>query len=153
MRRQNKPAKTSHPLLLYRRLFSYYGWPSVWLLVVSGGLLVWDHPALAALRLALILAALLSAILLLLTFVMSRLARVQCGEDGLLIQVPLYRLHIPYESIARTRTSSLGTAFPPSRQLFSTERAVEAVDRQQDAAQERAGLAGGGSQGAAGSDR
>lgn len=120
MRRQNKPARTSHPLLLYRRLFSYYGWPSVWLLVVSGGLLVWDHPALAALRLALILAALLSAILLLLTFVMSRLARVQCGEDGLLIQVPLYRLHIPYESVARTRTSSLGTAFPPSRQLFSS---------------------------------
>jgi hypothetical protein len=125
MRDGNKPARTRHPLLLYRRLFSYYGWPSGWLLLVSGGLLVWDPPALADLRLALLLAALLSTTLLLLTFVMSRLAQVQCGEDGLLIQVPLYRLHIPYESIARTRTSSLGTAFPPSRQPFSTRAFLE----------------------------
>ncbi len=120
MRNAKKPARTSHPLLLYRRLFSYYGWPSVWLLVVSGGLLVWDHPALAALRLALLLAALLAVTLLLFTFVLSRIARVQCGEDGLLVQLPLYRLHVPYESIVRTRTSSLGTVFPPSRQPFSS---------------------------------
>jgi hypothetical protein len=120
MRNPNKPARTNHPLLLYRRLFSYYGWPSAWLLVVSAGLLVWNPPPLADLRLALSLAALLAAALLLFTFVLSRLARVQCGEDGVLVQAPLYRLHVPYESIVRTRTSSLGTVFPPSQQPFSS---------------------------------
>jgi hypothetical protein len=72
------------------------------------------------LRLALVLAALLSVTLLLLTFVMSRLARVECGEDGLLVQVPLYWLHVPYDSIIRTRTASLGGLYPPKRQPFSS---------------------------------
>ena len=57
--------------------------------------------------------------LILLTFVMSRLARVECGEDGLLVQVPLYRVHVPYDSIARTRTGSLGSLFPRKKQPFS----------------------------------
>ena len=98
---------------MYRRLASYYGTPSVWLLLVSVVLLVWDHPSLKDLQLARVLAALLSVTLILLTCVMSKLARVECGEDGLLVQVPLYRVHVPYDSIARTRTVSLGNLFPP----------------------------------------
>jgi len=120
MNGKGKPARTSHPLVLYRRLLSYYGTPSVWLFMVSAGLLVWDRPETAGMRLALLLAALLSVTLLLLTFVMSRMAYAQCGEDGLLIQLPLYRVHVPYDSMARTRTSSLGSLFPPSRQPFSS---------------------------------
>ena len=118
MSTRSKAARRSHPLLLYRRLASYYGTPSVWLLLVSVVLLVWDHPSLKDLQLALVLAALLSVTLLLLTFVMSRLARVECGEDGLLVQVPLYRVHVPYDSIARTRTASLGNLFPAKKQPF-----------------------------------
>jgi len=120
MSTRGKPPRKSHPLLLYRRLASYYGTPCVWLLLVSVVLLVWDHPSLEDLQLALVLAALLSVTLILLTFVMSRLARVECGEDGLLVQVPLYRIHVPYDSIVRTRTSSLGGLFPPKRQPFSS---------------------------------
>jgi len=120
MSRRDKTARTSHPLVIYRRLASYYGWPSLWLLVVSGGLLVWDHPAFEGLRLALTLAVLLSLTLLLLTFVMSRLASVRCGEDGLLVQLPLYRVRVPYDTITTTRTAGLGTLFPPSRQPFTS---------------------------------
>ena len=118
MSTRSKAARRSHPLLMYRRLASYYGAPSVWLLLVSVSLLVWDHPSLKDLELALVLAALLSLTLILLTFVMSRLARVECGEDGLLVQVPLYRVHVPYDSITRTRTASLGNLFPPKTQPF-----------------------------------
>ena len=120
MSKKGKQARTSHQLVLYRRLASYYGTPCVWLFLVSAGLLVWDRRETADMWLALLLAALLSLTLLLLTFVMSRMAYVQCGEDGLLIQVPLHRIHVPYDSIARTRTSSLGSLFPPSRQPFSS---------------------------------
>jgi len=117
---KGKPARTSHPLVLYRRLASYYGTPCVWLFLVSAGLLVWDRPETTDMRLALLLAALLSATLLLLTFLMSKIAYVQCGEDGLLIQLPLYRVHVPYDSIVRTRTSALGSLFPPSKQPFTS---------------------------------
>jgi hypothetical protein len=117
---RDRTAKTNHPLVIYRRLVSYYGWPSAWLLVVSAGLLVWDEPALEGLTLALALAALLSLTLLLLTLIMSRLASVRCGEDGLLVQLPFHRVHVPYEIITSTRTAALGTLFPPSRQPFTS---------------------------------
>jgi len=120
MRGKDKSASTSHPLVIYRRLSSYYGWPSVWLLVVSVALLAWDNPAFEGLWLPLTLAALLSAILLLLTFVMGRLASVRCGEDGLLVQLPLYRVHVPYETITTTRTTGMDTLFPPSQQPFTS---------------------------------
>lgn len=107
-------------MLVYRRLASYYRTPSLWLLVVSLGLLVWNHPWLGPLRLPAVMAALLSAILILLTLAMSRLAYVRCGEDGLLVQLPLGRVHVPYDSIIQTRTSSLGTLYPPSKQPFSS---------------------------------
>jgi hypothetical protein len=90
------------------------------LLLVSAVLLCWDHPLLRPLVLPAAMTALLSAILLLLTFVMSRLAYVECGEDGLLIHLPLYRVHVLYDSIVQTRTSSMATLFPPSKQPFSS---------------------------------
>jgi hypothetical protein len=115
-----KKVRTRHPLLLYRRLASYYRGPSLWLLLVSAVLLVWDHPSLKELFLPAAMTALLSTIIILLTFVMSRLAYVECGQDGLLIHLPLRRVHVLYDSIVQTRTSALATLFPPSRQPFSS---------------------------------
>jgi hypothetical protein len=120
MRKQQGRVRTRHPLLLYRRLAGYYRGPCLWLLLVSTVLLVWDHPSLRELRLPAVMTFLLSTILLLLTFVMSRLAYVQCGEDGMLIHLPLHRVHVLYDSIVQTRTASLGTLYPPSRQPFSS---------------------------------
>jgi hypothetical protein len=120
MKKGRKKVRTRHPLLLYRRLASYYRGPSLWLLLVSAVLLVWDHPSLKELYLPAAMTALLSTIIILLTFVMSRLAYVECGQDGLLIHLPLRRVHVLYDSIVQTRTSALATLFPPSRQPFSS---------------------------------
>ncbi len=120
MKKEQGQIRTRHALLLYRRLVSYYRGPCLWLLLVSVVLLVWDHPLLRVLRLPVVMTLLLSVILLLLTFVMSRLAYVQCGEDGMLIHLPLYRFHVLYDSIVQTRTASLATLYPPSRQPFSS---------------------------------
>jgi hypothetical protein len=120
MKKKQAKVRRRHPLVLYRRLASYYRGPALWLLLVSVVLLCWDHPALRALALPAAMTALLSTILLLLTFVMSRLAYVECGEDGLLIHLPLYRVHVLYDSIVQTRTSSMATLFPPSKQPFSS---------------------------------
>jgi hypothetical protein len=109
-----------HPLLLYRRLASYWRVPLMLLLIVSSGLLTWNHPALQELRLGLVVTLLLSLVLLLLTFIMSRLAYVQCRADALFIQLPLYGLHIPYESVLETRAAFMYELFPPSEQPFST---------------------------------
>lgn len=120
MKKKQAKVRRRHPLLLYRRLTSYYRGPALWLLLVSAVLLFWDQPALRGLVLPAAMTALLSTILLLLTFVMSKLAYVECGEDGLLIHLPLYRMHVLYDSIVQTRTSSLATLFPPSKQPFSS---------------------------------
>jgi hypothetical protein len=120
MKRERGKIRTRHPLLLYRRLWSYYRGPCLWLLLVSVVLLVWDHPSLRVLTLPVVMTLLLSVVLLLLTIVMSRLAYVQCGEDGMLIHLPLYRVHVLYDSIVQTRTASLATLYPPSRQPFSS---------------------------------
>lgn len=120
MREKGRQVQRSHPLLLYRRLAAYYRTPCLWLLMVSLGLLVWDHPSLSALQLPALMSAFLSPTLMVLTLAMSRLAYVQCAEDGLLVQLPLRRVCVPYESIIQTRTSSLGLLFPPSKQPFSS---------------------------------
>ena len=120
MRERGRQVRRAHPLLLYRRLAAYYRVPCLWLLVLSLGLLVWNHPSLSALRLPAVIAALLSSILILLTLAMSRLAYVRCVEEGLLVRLPLRRVHVPYDSIVQTRTSSLGLLFPPSKQPFTS---------------------------------
>jgi hypothetical protein len=120
MKKGQHQVRTRHPLLLYRRLMSFYRGPCLWLLLVSVVLLVWDHPSLQMLTLPAVMTLLLSMILLLLTFFMSRLAYVQCGEDGVLIQLPFYRVHVLYDSIVETRAASLATLYPPSKQPFSS---------------------------------
>ncbi len=116
----NTRVRARHPLLLYRRLAAYWSLPSVSLMVVSAGLLIWNHPAGRGLRSVLAMTFLLPLVLLLVTFIMSRLAYVQCRTDGILIRLPLYRLHVPYESVIETRASFMYELFPPRKQRFST---------------------------------
>jgi hypothetical protein len=107
-------------LLVYRRLVGYWGTPLILLFLVSAVLLIWNHTALQVLRPVLVLTLPLSLVLLILTFVMSRLAYVQCRDDGFLIQLPLTRLHVPYESVVEARATLMYELFPPSKQRFST---------------------------------
>jgi hypothetical protein len=118
--REKTGVGTKHPLLLYRRLASYWRVPLIMLLLVSAGLLIWNHPALRELRLAMTIVFVLSLGLFLLTSIMSRLAYVQCRADDLLIQLPLHRLDVPYESVVETRAAFMYELFPPSEQPFST---------------------------------
>jgi hypothetical protein len=109
-----------HPLLLYRRLAAYYRGPLILLLLASVGLLAWDPPELQELRSVLGVTLVLSTALLLLTFLMSTLAFVRCGQQYLHVQLPLYRLRVPYESIVETRSVTIRQLFPPSKQPFSS---------------------------------
>lgn len=120
MERREAKVRARHPLLLYRRLADYFRTPSLLLMVVSAGLLVWNHPALQELRLVLVITFLLPLALLLGTFIMSRLAYVQCREEGLFIRLPFHRLDVPYESVVETRATLMYQLFPPSEQRFST---------------------------------
>lgn len=119
MGEQRAKLRAKHPLLLYRRLASYWGFPSILLMLVSAGLLIWNQPALQGLRAILVLSFLLPFAILILTFAMGRSAHVQCREDGLLIQLPLYALRVPFESIVETRSAFMYELFPPSRQPIS----------------------------------
>lgn len=118
--KQSVRVRGKHPLLLYRRLLAYIRTPALLLILVSGGLLIWDHPALQGLRLILVMTFLLPLALVLLVFVMSRLAYVQCAEDGLVVQLPLSRVQVPYDSIIETRAAFMYELFPPAQQPFST---------------------------------
>lgn len=120
MGRRNARVRARHPLLLYRRLAGYWRLPSVLLVLLSAGLLIWNHAVWQELRLVLVLTFLLPLVLLILTFIMSRLAYVQCREDALLIQLPLHRLRVPYESVLETRAAFMYELFPPSKQPFSS---------------------------------
>lgn len=120
MTRKRDRVRNKHPLLLYRRLAAYYRTPLLLLMLVSAALLVWDHPALRGLQPVLVLTLALALLLLLLTFIMSRIAYVQCRENGLLVQLPLYRLYVPYESVLETRAVLMYDLFSPSDQPFSS---------------------------------
>ncbi len=118
--KQNVGVKSKHSLVLYRRLLAYLGTPMMFLIVVSGGLLIWDPPALQDLDRVLRMTLVLPSVLLVLIFSMSRLAYVQCGEQGLVVQLPVYRLHVPYESIMETRAAFMYELFPPAKQPLSS---------------------------------
>ncbi len=113
------------PLLLYRRLAGYWGTPSILLLLVSAGLLIWNPPALRELRQILVLAFLLSLSVLWVAFTMRRLAYVEFGDDSLIIQLPFYRLRIPYEYVIDTRSAFMHEVLPPDTQSISTRRFLD----------------------------
>jgi hypothetical protein len=113
------------PLLLYRRLAEYWGIPSILLLLVSAGLLIWNPPTLQELRMVLVLAFLLALGLLWTAFIMRRLTYVECGEDSLIIQLPFYRMRIPYESVTDVRPAVMHEVFPPAEQSFSAHRFLD----------------------------
>jgi len=89
-------------------------------MIVSAGLLIWDHPALQSSRPVLPVTFVLPLVMVVLIFVMSRMSYVRVEEQGLVVRLPLYRLHVPYESIIETRSASMYELFPPARQPFST---------------------------------
>lgn len=111
-----------HPLLLQRRLNEQVFWPSILILAVGGGLLIWNPDELVPYRPYLSIILVGVGLLLMLTFVLRLRAYVRCRSEGLSLRLPFLRLHIPYDEIKNTRPTEFFRMFPPKRVRW-TQRA------------------------------
>jgi hypothetical protein len=119
-----KPEKPGrhHPLVLQEHLNEQVFWPSILIVCVTAGLLIVNRQELAPHRVALVLLLAGAGLALILTYVYRFRAYVQCGSDGLRIQLPFYRLTIPYSRIRATRPNDFYRLYPPDQQRW-TQRA------------------------------
>lgn len=103
--------------LLYQQRFQeMVFWPAILIIGVTAALLAWQTPELDPYR-ALFAVALAVALLVLLVAYLYRIrAYVRCHEHALIVQLPLYRLTIPYTQIHKSHPSELFRLFPPSEQ-------------------------------------
>lgn len=117
---QPKQVRRKHggrqPFLLNQRFNEVVFWPCVLSMALSAALLIWTPTRLVAYRtnLSVILAG--TGLILILTFLFRLRAYAQCRVEGLRIQLPFYRLTIPYEEIKVTRPSDFYRVFPPKEQ-------------------------------------
>jgi hypothetical protein len=116
-----KPAKRGerHPLLLQQHLNEQNFWVCILLIGLTAGLLIWNPPALTPYRPHLSVTLAGSGLVLILTFVYRLTAYVQCGRDELRLQLPFYRLLIPYSAIRATRPTQFFRVFPPQEQRWT----------------------------------
>ncbi len=108
-----------HPLLYQQQLNEQSFWPSILILAVSAGLLIWNPAQFETYRLHLIMLLVGSALILVLTFALRLMAYVQCRQDGLHLNLPFYRLTIPYREIKNIRPTELYRMFPPREQRWT----------------------------------
>jgi extradiol dioxygenase family protein len=107
--------------LLYQQRFSeMIFWPGILIVIITAVLLVWQPPQLAGYRLLFALALVVAALVLVLSYFYRLRAYVRCRERDLLVQLPFYRLTIPYSDIRKSRPAELFRLFPPAEQR-STE--------------------------------
>jgi hypothetical protein len=89
---------------------------------VSVALLVWNPSEFQPHRLHLILLVIGSALILILTFALRLTSYVQCQSHGLRVQLPFYRLTIPYRTMLKVRPTELYRMFPPKEQRWTQRR-------------------------------
>jgi len=111
-----------YPLLLQKRLNEQVFWPSTLILVVGGGLLIWNPAGLEPYRPYLPVILVGTGLILVLTYILRLRAYAQCRSDGLRVQFPFLRLDIPYHEINTTRPTEFFRMFPP-KQVRATQRA------------------------------
>lgn len=103
--------------LLYQQRFNeMVFWPAVLIIAVTAALLVWQPPELASFHTLFALAFGIAALVLILTYLYRLRAYVRCRERDLLVQLPFYRLTIPYSHILKSRPAELYRLFPPANQ-------------------------------------
>jgi hypothetical protein len=101
-----------HPLFLQQRLNEQLFWPSLILIIICIGLLVWNQPAFQQYRLNLMVILLATGFIFILTNFYRLRAYAQCRPEALRLQLPFYHLDIPYRLIRTTRLSELQHMFP-----------------------------------------
>jgi hypothetical protein len=100
------------PLLLYQRFNEQAFWPSIGIMVTAVVLLIWTPPELSDRRIYLVALLVFTALLLAVTYVYRLRSYAQCRKDRLLLQLPFYRLEIPYQDIQATRPNDFFRIFP-----------------------------------------
>lgn len=105
-----------YPLLLQQRFNEMVFWPTLLLIAICGGLLVWNPPHMAVYLPHLTIVLLGSAAVLIVTLLFRLRAYARCQPHVLRIQLPFRRLDIPYREIQSTRPSELFRLFPQKQQ-------------------------------------
>jgi hypothetical protein len=111
-------ARKRHPLLFQQSLSEQVFWPSVTIIAVCAALLLWNPAKLAPYRVHMMIILTGTGLVLIATLVFRMRAYVQCRPEGVRLQLPLYRLIIPYEAIRATRPTELYRMFPPSKERW-----------------------------------
>jgi hypothetical protein len=115
---------TRFPLLVHRRLFRMWFWPSMLLLVAAVLLLVFDPLLLGTWRWALLPLTLVSGLLTVYA-VMARAAYVQAHPKALRLRTPLLPLVISYGRLNTVRTTPFKAQYPPERLSWSQRQLAE----------------------------
>ena len=104
-------------LLLYERMWKRWAFPCI--LIMPASIALWWFAPLLSItdelyRALAFIPALIAIILLLFTFVARRTTWVQCRENHLHIQMPIYPLAISYARIKDIKSKSFAQVFDPS---------------------------------------
>lgn len=105
-----------YPLLIHQRLNEVVFWPCVLIIAACAALLIWNPSEFEPHRLSLAVILVGTALILVLTFALRLTAYTQCREKGLRIQLPFFRVTIPYHEIRNTRPTELFRLFHPKEQ-------------------------------------
>lgn len=112
------PAGRRHPLLFQQSLSEQVFWPSVTIIAVCAALLIWNPTRLAPVRAHVMIVLTGTGLLLITTLAFRMRAYVQCRPEGVRLQLPMYRLTVPYQTIKATRPTELHRMFPPSKERW-----------------------------------
>lgn len=112
--------------LLYQQRFQeMVFWPAILIVAVTAALILWNPPQVVAYRPLFALALAIAVLVMILTYLYRLRAYVRCRERDLIVQLPFYRLTIPYTEIAKSRPSELYRLFPPSQQRSTENHFLE----------------------------
>jgi hypothetical protein len=111
-----------HPLLFQQRFSEQIFWPSIVILALSAALLVWNPAKVEPYRATLRVALVGTGLILALTWLLRLRAYVRCRDSGLHLQLPFFRLLIPYRKIRSTRPTELYRMFPSEQQHWPQRR-------------------------------
>jgi extradiol dioxygenase family protein len=116
-----------HPLIFQRRLNEQVFWPCILILILCGGLLIWNPAGVERYRSTLQVVLVGTGLILIFTFVLRLRAYVQCRSTGLWLQLPFYHVAIPYQDIKATRLTELYRMFIGDQLGWGQRRFLEPI--------------------------
>jgi hypothetical protein len=123
VKKKRLPA-TRFPLLVYRRLFQMWFWPSLLLLAAAVLLLILDPLDLGEWRWVLIPVVLIASLLTVFA-IMARMTYVQAHPRALRLRTPLLPMVISYGRLNTIRTTPFKAQYPPEQLSWSQRRLAE----------------------------